>query len=223
MKVSTDACVFGAWVAEQIKKEQPVIQTVLDIGTGTGLLPLMMAQVNADIRITSVEIDPAAAKQASENISRTHWKNRVEIYQTDIKEFISKTQFDCIVSNPPFYEGDLTGPDVRKNQAHHNASLNFSELVATIDRLLDEWGTFYLLLPMKMLEERLEILSANQLHVHQKVSFKHSAAHPATRVFLKGGRKRMEPLIMNEICLMEKENDHSAEARQLLGAFYLAL
>src|SRR6187401_331254 len=87
MKVTTDACLFGAWVAEEINNEKLIINNCLDIGAGTGLLALMVAQKNREIEIEAIEIDKDAAEQAKDNVASSSWKEQINIIQADVKAF----------------------------------------------------------------------------------------------------------------------------------------
>ena len=100
MKVTTDACLFGAWVAADLQKEKENFFTTLDIGTGTGLLSLMLAQ-KAATQIDAVEIDAEAAQQARENFAGAPWHERLRIMQGDINRIPLSQQYDCIITNPP--------------------------------------------------------------------------------------------------------------------------
>ena len=114
MKVCTDSCLFGAWVAKNI--QNITLEKVLDIGAGTGLLSLMLAQ-QKDCNIDAIEIDQNASEQAKENIQSTHWKNNIKIINQSLLEFKSDYEYDFIFSNPPFFEDDLLSDDNKKNQA----------------------------------------------------------------------------------------------------------
>src|SRR5882724_12429409 len=103
MKVTTDASLFGAWAEESVRSREPGVRNILDIGTGTGLLSLMLAQrINADI--DAIEIDEAAAEQAIENTEASAWKERITVINADAKNYSFPKKYDCIISNPPFYE-----------------------------------------------------------------------------------------------------------------------
>jgi tRNA1Val (adenine37-N6)-methyltransferase len=121
MKVTTDACLFGAWVAKEVGGQKSEVETILDIGTGTGLLSLMLAQ-KTNATIDSVEIDEAAAEQAQENANASLWKDRIFVMPGDAKDmaYTFCKNFDIIISNPPFYENELTSSDHQKNLAHHH-------------------------------------------------------------------------------------------------------
>jgi len=105
MKVTTDACLFGAWVADDIKSKVDQPQHALDIGAGTGLLSLMIAQKNPALFIDAIEIDPGAATQANENILSSPWRNRLKIIEGDIRNFPTDYSYDILISNPPFVCG----------------------------------------------------------------------------------------------------------------------
>src|SRR5687767_979288 len=113
MKVTTDACLFGAWCSKEIQKTKEKNQKILDVGTGTGLLSLMIAQ-QTDAFITAVEIDKDAAAEAQYNFSLSPWANRLQVLQEDITAIHFKEPFDGIICNPPFYERDLKGPDAKR-------------------------------------------------------------------------------------------------------------
>ena len=125
MKVTTDGCLFGAWAAEKINSvthpdyfgKELVINSCIDIGTGTGLLALMMAQ-QSKLFIDTIEIDKDAFEQASENIAASPWAGRIKIIHRDAKGFTSQNKYNVIISNPPFYEKELKGQDAKKNLAH---------------------------------------------------------------------------------------------------------
>lgn len=141
MKVCTDACVLGAWA------ELPAVGRILDIGAGTGLLSLMAAQRSQELLVDAVELDEDAWSQAMENVSDSDFTSRISLFRTDVKDFNPGYLYDCIITNPPFFQADLLSDDARKNKAHHATSLSFDELLMAIDRLLEEQGTFHILLP----------------------------------------------------------------------------
>src|SRR5215203_3558425 len=141
MKVTTDSCFFGAWAADQIQRSKVNIQNILDIGAGSGLLSLMIAQKNAAL-IDAVEMDGAAAGQAKENIQCSPWKNRINIQQENILSFEPSHLYDVIICNPPFYENELASGNTEKNIAHHSEELVFSDLVRLIAKHLSNSGLF---------------------------------------------------------------------------------
>ena len=178
MKVCTDACVFGAFVAEYLAPQK--LNNCLDIGTGAGLLSLMLAQKN-DMGMDTVEINTEAYLQAKENIENSIYKNKISIHNQNILEFDNKEKYDFIISNPPFYEGDLMSSQQNKNQAKHNESLTLPKLLQSIIRLLKDNGEFAVLLPFHRIIE-FELL-ANDLNyfVQKEILMKQTPKHPYFR------------------------------------------
>jgi tRNA1Val (adenine37-N6)-methyltransferase len=141
MKVCTDACTLGAWAGLENASR------ILDIGTGTGLLALMAAQRNPSADIDAVELDAAAFSQASENVRNSIFASRIRVLHHAVQDFTPDLKYDCIITNPPFFQADLRSPDAAKNLAHHASSLSFDELLISVDRLLTDSGSYYVLLP----------------------------------------------------------------------------
>ena len=187
MKVTTDACLFGAWCAEEMQKNDQENNSLLEIGTGTGLLSLMIAQKNNCI-IDSIEIDKSAAQQATENIEASPWNERISVHQKNILEHSGK-EYSVIVTNPPFYENELQSTDERKNEAHHSAGLTFNELFSYLEKHLLTDGNFYLLLPYKRIEEAENFLREKGLFIEKKVIVSTSPNHKPFRVMIKGGKQ----------------------------------
>ena len=117
MKVGTDGVLLGAWT------DVSSSQQILDIGTGTGLIALMLAQRNVTAHITAIDIDEEAIEQAQGNIAASPWKNRIEVMKQDFCQYSANRLFDTIVSNPPYFNQSLKGPDSQRNTARHTDSL----------------------------------------------------------------------------------------------------
>lgn len=230
MKVTTDACLFGAWVARQIKlnREQLDItgsERLLDIGTGTGLLSLMLAQENPALDIHAIEIDVKAAGQAEENCGLSPWKETIRVIQGDIKQAAFDHPFRYIVSNPPFYENDLRSPDPVKNLAHHQEGLLLKDFPAIIQKNLEPGGRFYLLLPYKRKEEMIELLHQNGFGISSMVQVKQTVNHPYFRLMLeaKNSKEKVEITDIINLNIKEKEDKYSNEFVSLLRDYYLQL
>ncbi len=145
MKVGTDGVLLGSWV-------QPAdCKTILDIGTGTGLIALMLAQ-KTDAQITGIDIDENACIQARENVSASPWNDRIKIEHCALQDFIkqSEQKFDLIVSNPPYFVDAFQANDASRNQARQaDASLGFDDLINGVNKLLNKDGNFCVILPCK--------------------------------------------------------------------------
>ncbi len=162
MKVSSDAVIFGAWVNTPKKPGA----RILDIGAGTGLLSLMLAQRSAGAAIDAVEIDAEAAVQAMENVADSVFSDRIRIINEDALQYSPAAPYDLIISNPPFFSKSLHGPDDRRNVARHAGALNLATLFETASGALACKGAFALLMPLASEMEILTEARQSGLHLH---------------------------------------------------------
>ncbi|MEO6330376.1 MAG: methyltransferase [Ginsengibacter sp.] len=220
MKVCTDACIFGAWAAEKIKNELSATQVVLDIGTGSGLLSLMLAQKSQAV-IEAIEIDEGAFKQAGDNFKRSLWSERLHIFHADAKYFSSERKYDFIISNPPFYENDLLSSTKNKNVARHDEGLKFDELILTIKKNLHTHGSFALLLPYHRINYFEDIAEKNHFFLKEKLLIKPTPAHDFFRGILLFTQTKTSPLI-NELIIKNYEA-YSEDLVCLMKDYYLNL
>ena len=225
MKVTTDACLFGAWVVNEVKSEKSKVKNVLDIGTGTGLLSLMLAQKNSEIKIDAIEIDKEAAEQAKINIESSPWKEQISIISGDVKVFSFEKEFDLIISNPPFYENEIRSATDSKNIAHHSENLTLKELLAVIKDNLGKTGSFFLLLPYKRNEEIKKLLKDHQLNISKILFVRQSVNHDYFRIMLKGKLNDHESIEteFNEMSIWNDSQQYTEEFKQLLKDYYLHL
>jgi tRNA1Val (adenine37-N6)-methyltransferase len=218
MKVCTDACLFGAMVNDS----GLAAASCLDIGTGTGLLALMLAQKNKGALIHAVEINTRAATQAQENIKSSPWAGNIRIFNNDILAFNTEIQYDCIISNPPFFEGDLQSPDDAKNNAKHNSSLNLLQLLQVVKQHLASAGFFAVLLPARRLDYFIEQATQTGLYLTRKILIKQSPTHNYFRGILFFERTE-QPAIYSEITIKENGHNYTQEFAELLKDYYLFL
>lgn len=219
MKVTTDACLFGAWVAAAVKNDDTIKQ-VLDIGSGTGLLSLMIAQQSAAI-IDGVELQKKDYHQSLQNIAASFWQNRIHIFNADAITFRYDKKYDVIVSNPPFYENDLKSPVLNKNIAHHNSGLNLEFLLTIIKMQLNANGRFYLLLPAKRKVEFFTRCSTENLYINKCIAIHQTDKHPAFRIMIEGSEK--ETAIANHSIFIKEKDEYSGKFIALLKDYYLQL
>lgn len=219
MKVCTDACIFGAWVARHI----PSAAHVLDIGSGTGLLSLIYAQENAKAIIDAVEIDPLAARQAIENTKNSLWADRINIHQVAIQQFNSGHQYDLIISNPPFFENDLRSPNVERNNAMHDTSLTLEELSNIIEQYLSPDGSFSVLLPYHRSDYFITLMNNHGLHLNIRLLVKQSLQHDYFRSILCFTKKPVDNVQEEELVIRVGKDIYSEEFIQLLKEYYLYL
>jgi tRNA1Val (adenine37-N6)-methyltransferase len=144
MKVGTDAVLLGSWVNASHAK------TILDIGTGTGIIALMLAQKSA-ARIDAIDIDNNAYIQATENVNNCRWKENIEVHHVSLQQFAKESdhKYDIIVSNPPYFIDSSKASEKSRTNARHTDQLPFKELLDGVLKLLSPTGKFYVILPTK--------------------------------------------------------------------------
>ena len=163
MKVGTDAVLLGAWCTVD-----NYLDSILDIGAGTGVISLMIAQRSDAMTIDAVEVDEKAYEQAVENFEKSDWGDRLYCYNATFQEFADEIaaeeeRYDLIVSNPPFYTDNFESEDVSRNKARFTSSLSFQELLVGVSKILSENGIFSTIIPFK--EEMNFINIAKEHHL----------------------------------------------------------
>jgi len=222
MKVTTDSCFFGAWIAEAIRNSELKVGSILDIGTGTGLLSLMVAQKNA-IRIDAVEIDIDAATQAKENINGSPWSKSIQVFNEDVLMFWPNKKYDCIICNPPFYENELTSGHAKKNIAHHSSQLTISQALNITKNNLNAGGLFFLMYPFKREQEIDQLLLENKLYIVKSVSLKQSLRHPPFRTMIMGTTTQTDPESRLTVAVWNEGQQYTDQFRNFLKDYYLYL
>ena len=221
MKVCTDACLFGAILAEKIYREKNKVSNLLDIGTGTGLLSLQVVQKNR-LSIDAVEIDRDSYEQAQQNFSNSPWSEKLRIYNTDILNFVADKKYDCIISNPPFYEGDLKSDNSKKNAAKHDSTLKLEQLFKVIEEHLSPPGYFAVLLPYQRVDYFITLAADFNYKVQEKWMIRPTDAHPFFRGILFFSLAKTE-IITKEISIKDSTGNYTAEFVDLLKEYYLQL
>lgn len=186
MKVSTDACLFGAWLAREGSGQWAMGirgTKALDIGGGTGLLSLMLAQ-ETGLFIDAIELEADCFKQMQSNIQASPWTERICCLEGDVRHFAFTTKYDFIFSNPPFYEKQLPSASPSTNAAMHSSMLNLRELLQTVSLLLTEDGSFAVLMPYYRHEELLKTAMAEGLFAQDICFARHSPKHPWYRTMV---------------------------------------
>ena len=215
MKVCTDSCLLGAWTAMRIKN----VNHILDIGTGTGLLALMLAQ-KTGARIDAIESDPEAVQQAKQNITDAPWTDRIRILEADVRTHRFETVYDFIITNPPFFESDLRSPEKKKNMAKHDESLTLEQLIGSIRSCLDPKGSFSILLPFHRTDffERLAV--ANGFFLMEKLTVRQTTHHAPFRSIGLYGTTEPGKLLQSEMPIKDESGKYSAAFRELMNEYY---
>jgi len=234
LKVSTDSCLFGAWVAKEVRSKKYEVRSagipltthhsplaILDIGAGTGLLMLMLAQKN-NAMIDGIEIDEPSYDQAKENCAASVWEDHLQLFHADVKQFNFSKKYDLVLSNPPFYEVDLKSGTANRNVAMHDAGLKLDELVAVVAANLTHDGSFAVLLPYARASYMIELAAAANLHLQKHVQVKQSVKHGYFRSMLLFTRIKTEAVV-EELAIKDENNVYSAAFVSLLKDYYLYL
>jgi tRNA1Val (adenine37-N6)-methyltransferase len=215
MKVSSLACILGAWA------RHPAPRRVLDIGTGTGLLALMLAQ-RYEAPIDAVEIEAGACHQAGQNFARSPWPGRLRALRYDIRHFEPEDhgRYDFIVSNPPFFNRQQKSGVMRNDLARHDIGLNLSELVAAVLRLLTSDGLFAVLLPPEQSRRLTAILAGHGLALSESLLIRHRKGAAVKAVAGLYGRT-VANTPPQDLSIYAGDETYSPEYRILTGKYYL--
>ena len=221
MKVCTDACLFGAWAAEELAADLHAENNILDIGTGTGLLSLLLAQ-KISSKIVALEINADAAAEAASNISLAGKGNQISVIVEALQNYKPTFLFDAIICNPPFFKQSLKSPDAAKNLVLHEDNLPLEYLLDFIKENLSPSGSAVLLLPANRREEVLYLLNKKNLFLDRLVEVRQTPAHAPFRLFLKIGKEEKFETMLQEIIIKSGE-DYTEEFVGYLRDYYLYL
>jgi tRNA1Val (adenine37-N6)-methyltransferase len=220
MKVTTDACLFGAWVASKMAGN-PATRNVLDIGTGTGLLSLMLAQQLPGTHFDAVELDAGAAAQAKANVEQSPFATQIQVIPQDVLLFEATHHYDLIISNPPFHERQLPSPHGEKNKAHHDATLTLNDLARACSKMLSPNGQVALLLPYYRKDEALKLLQEHGLHPAIVCDVKQSTSHSFFRTMILSGTAHVAQVKQEIIVIKNEDQEYTPEFVTLLKDYYL--
>ena len=221
MKVNSDGVLLGA--AVPLGKDT---RRVLDVGTGTGTVALIVAQRLEelgcpDFMIEGIDIDPAAASEASFNFSRSPWKENLGSTCVSLSGYVPGTPVDLIVSNPPYFVNSLKNPDARRTLARHTDSLSFDDLFPGVGRLLSEYGVFSIIIPTDALEQMLLNACHYGFYVSRQVAVK-TVERKLPKRYLLSFRRQPTECVVKEIKVMtDSEESRSTWFDALTREFYL--
>ena len=221
MKVGTDGTLLGAWASGGIR--------VLDIGTGTGLIVLMMAQRYPEAMLTAVDIDPAAVAQAQENVTASPFANRISVLQADARILRVEPStaanallpFDAIVCNPPFFARSLTSPNPQRTVARHTTMLTFADLMSAAVRLLAADGELSVVIPDESRSAFMAEASLAGLFLSRQCSVRTTPHKQPRRWLLAFRRHSVDSVDMSNGIIEDAPGQRSAWYTALTSDFYL--
>ena len=212
MKVSTDGVLLGAWAG------CADADSILDIGTGTGVIALMLAQRSGARHIVGVDIDRAAVECAAANFAASPWAERLVAVESSAQEFRGE-KFDLILSNPPYFVDSLLSPDAQRTVARHTTELTFEALDEAVCRLLAEDGRFALILPTEQMER---YLSVTKLHLVRRCDVITLLGGAVKRVMAELSTVSVVDVVQESIVIENgARGDYNSQYRELTKDFYL--
>lgn len=219
MKIGTDGVLIGAWT----EVETAGSARVLDLGTGTGLVALMLAQRNRVLRIDAIDIDSDAAEQACENVSSSSFSEQINVYHSAVQDWTPYEPYDHVVSNPPFYSAKPVSPDQRRTTARHDASLPLKTLAQEVSRMLRTDGRFSVVWPKDREPELIAELALHQIFPERRCSVFPTGDKPCHRVLITFRKSETVPNAWEESLVIEQwgRGGYSAGFLQLLKDYYI--
>jgi tRNA1Val (adenine37-N6)-methyltransferase len=217
MKIGTDGVLLGAWTNVTGGTH------ILDIGAGTGVIALMLAQrTHPTVKIEAIEIDEHAFADAAENFASSPWHERLKLYHESIHNFASTSTFDLIVSNPPFFQNSFKPPDPKRGVARHTENLNFESLLKTTEKLLSADGRLSVILPFTEGLQFISLADQTGFYCSRKWSFRTRKEKPVERLLMEFSRHETG-IEEGEILLLEYGESWSEEYKNLTRDFYLKI
>ncbi|MDO3694473.1 methyltransferase [Wenyingzhuangia sp. chi5] len=216
MKVGTDGVLLGAWA--------PITKAnhILDIGTGTGLIALMLAQRNEIAKIDAVEIAENAFTEAQLNFSNAPWSNRLKVFNSSLQSFKSDVQYDLIVSNPPYFTDTYQNEDAERTLARHVDNLSFQDLLFYTASLLTEKGTCAFIIPFSEESNFINLAKDQNLYIHKITRVKGRADVPVKRSLLYFAKEHKD-CTKNELVIELDRHVYTSDYINLTQSFYLKM
>lgn len=218
MKIGTDGTFLGAWADVSKAKN------ILDIGTGTGLIAIMLAQRNNFANIKAIEINKNAIIDANYNIKKSPWLDRILLEKMDLKNYIPNKKLDLIVSNPPFFENSLKANSINRNNARHTDTLHYKDILKFTQSYLSKNGILSMILPIKNAEKCIEEAINYGLYLKRKTYLKPIPNKPSHRIAFELTTYEVSNIIENEIIIETgKRHDYTSDYIELTKAFYIIM
>jgi tRNA1Val (adenine37-N6)-methyltransferase len=220
MKVGTDGVLLGAWTPIS---NNPF--SILDIGTGTGIIALMLAQRSAAEQIDALEIDENAYEQATDNFENSPWSDRLFCFHAGLDEFIEEPEdeYDLIVSNPPFYAEDYKTDNNQRDLARFQDAMPFEDLMEAATLLLSENGIFSVIIPFKEEERFIDLAETHEIYPFKLTRVKGNQNTEIKRSLIAFSRIKRQEIIIDELVIENARHQYTDEYTTLTKDFYLKL
>ena len=220
MKIGTDGVLLGAWCPID---NNPF--SVLDIGAGTGILSLMLAQRSNAEQIDSLEIDEDAYEQCVENFENSPWSDRLFCFHAGLDEFVDEPEdeYDLIISNPPFYSENYKTDNSQRDLARFQDALPFEDLIEAADLLLSENGIFAVIIPFKEEEKFIDLCAEVELYPVKATRVKGTSTTEIKRSLLAFKRYELSTLTADELIIETARHQYTDEYINLTKEFYLKM
>lgn len=216
MKVNTDSVILGAYT------KHPTPKTALDIGTGTGVLALMLAHKYPELSIDAIEIEQNSLEEAAINFKNSPWSNRLNPICYSLQNFIPNTQYDLIITNPPYFINSSKNETQLKTNARHTDSLSFSDIIIFAQKHLTEKGILSLILPLTEGNIFEELALKNGLFLSQKLNITPLTNKNINRLVLVFCKTKPVNCIIENMLVYQEVNNYSQQHHELTKEFYLA-
>jgi len=215
-RISTDAILLGSWV--DVKDSD----IVLDIGTGCGIIALMLAQRSAAL-IDAIEIDYDSVKQAKENINKTSWNNRIQVLQKSLQAFVTETtkKYSLIISNPPFFQHSLEPSNEKKKMAKHSYNLTLKDLIIGTCKLLDNNGSFNVIFPELSCNRFIEVAAENGLYLFKDLKIRPRHNKKSNRRIMQFNKNQDKTYRTQTITILDTNNEFTEAFKNLTREYYL--
>jgi tRNA1Val (adenine37-N6)-methyltransferase len=220
MKIGTDGVLLGAWTSLD---HNPA--SILDIGSGTGVIALQLAQRSSANSIDAIELDPDAFEQCTDNFEASPWKDRLFCYHASVQEFTAEMdlKYDLVVSNPPFYTDNYKSEDQARDRARFTDTLPFEHLFLCAIQLLALGGVFAVVVPKKEQENILSIASRHSLHPKRVCEVRGTPDSEVKRVLMEFSREKFRSPILERLTIENDRHDYTESYINLVKDFYLKM
>jgi tRNA1Val (adenine37-N6)-methyltransferase len=218
MRTGTDAVLLGAWA------DPGHAASILEIGTGCGVISLMLAQ-KSNAGIVAIDVDEESVKQADINFRRSPWNKSLQAFRLSFPDQMNTAdrKFDLILTNPPFFTGSLPSPDGRKNRARHTSNLSRNELLRGIQELLDANGKFLIILPVKESTNFTSLAGSSGLFLQRMLLVTPKTGKPVNRVLSCFSFIPCEDPLCEELVIRNADNSFTKEYIAFTEAYYFSL